>query len=426
MELLLGYGDCISFCIEDVKEHSELCELLQVTKSCLVDDGKDVVLHFLSKSLFIRVSFNEGTTTIVTSFGWDNEDERCCELIAEILKFFQPCQWNGWKMISPEKVVYSEDYVKVDHEDLTLKLHHQPQSMAMLSVANKLLQNCTGFTWVNSVISKDAVKTIGDGLKLGEVGGYINLISCELLPEAFEEFCSTLSQRKVPLGLVLSKCNLGEITGDTLKPIADLIEATNVGALILRNLGLTQEAIETIIDPLMKSKIIQTLDLSLNKVSDVYAIRLCSSLIRNRFIEKIFLESHAVVKSETAEPESVELEEDFIGQLRTIEPSRVLGVSLAYNRVGQKMMPTVAALKGLGLISPSINLCLGNPRERYVRARTPNSEERLSKDTGGEDAQESSSKKSKSTSEESTPSTDGDFEELSEEDFEYLGSEESE
>ena len=158
--LLFGHKDYVNLPIEDLGESFDLCELLQVTKSCLVDDGKDVVLHFHSKSLSIRISFNEGTTTIVTNSGWNDEDDCCCELIAGILRFFQPCQWNSWKMINPGKVIRSKDYVKVDHEDLTVRLRHQPQSMAMLSVVNKLLQTCANFTWINSAITKEAVETI--------------------------------------------------------------------------------------------------------------------------------------------------------------------------------------------------------------------------------------------------------------------------
>ena len=158
MKLPFGYGEWITFRINDT---TNLQETLQATKRCLMN--KDTVtLSVLSKRFSMRISPDGNTINFTTYFVRNSEDDFCCKLITRIFKIFPHCQWNGWKMVMG-RLVRSEDYVEMNNGNLTVKLPHlsQPMAMAMLPVIDKLLQDCTSFTWIEPVISQKAVKTTG-------------------------------------------------------------------------------------------------------------------------------------------------------------------------------------------------------------------------------------------------------------------------
>ena len=308
MKLPFSYGELVTFRIDGT---TDLQETLRATKRCLMN--KDTVtLSVLSKCFLMRISPDGNTINFTTYFTRNSKDDFCCKLIARIFKIFPHCQWNGWKM-AMGRLVCSEDYVKMSNGNLTVKLSHLPQPvpMAMLPVVNKLLQDCTSFTWIESVIPQKAVKRTGKGLEG-------------------------------------------------------------------RNSGLTQKALISLGETLLKNEKIKKVDLSLNNISDETAMWLCNGLIQNSSIEKISLKSNATLRAETTEAGYNSPWQEFIHTLLKIEPGRSLDISLIGNHIVQEKTREISVLKGFGFISPLLNLHLKGPEEKYIRPRTPDFSERLS------------------------------------------------
>ena len=230
MELPFGYGATVLFFIEDT---TDLQETLRTTKHYLIN--KDTVkLSDLSESFSIHISLDENTINFTTDFAQDSENDFCYELIVGIFKLFPDCQWNVMG-----RLVRSEDYVKMSNGNLTVKLSHllQPILMAMLPIVDKLLQDCTSFTWIESVIPKKTGETTGETLEGCNSG---------LTRQTLISFLQTLSNNEKIKKVDLSLNNISDETAIWICNIMILIRKSNIEKISLKsNTTLRSEVTES-------------------------------------------------------------------------------------------------------------------------------------------------------------------------------------